>query len=316
MNEIKHRQIRTNGINMHIAEAGEGRLVVLLHGFPELWYSWRHQIPALAAAGFHAVAPDLRGYGQSDAPHEVDAYSMRNMTADVVGILDALEEREAVVVGHDWGSPIAWNAALLYPDRFRAVAALSVPYIPRSPMPPLEMLRQMFKDRFFYMLYFQEEGVAEAEFESDFRRSMLLFMWAASAQAPPGLGLATKPPGSKLFDGVPEPESLPPWLTEEDLDYYAEQFQRSGFRGPLNRYRCMDLDWRELAELAGAVVKQPAIFIAGELDPVATFTAMDAMKQFVPNLKKTVTLPDCGHWTQQEKPQDVNRELIEFLRGL
>lgn len=316
MNEIKHRQIRTNGINMHIAEAGEGPLVVLLHGFPELWYSWRHQIPALAAAGFHAVAPDLRGYGQSDAPHEVDAYSMRNMTADVAGILDALGEREAVVVGHDWGSPIAWNAALLYPDRFRAVAALSVPYIPRSPMPPLEMLRQMFKDRFFYMLYFQEEGVAEAEFESDFRRSMLLFMWAASAQAPPGLGLATKPPGSKLFDGVPEPESLPPWLTEEDLDYYAEQFKRSGFRGPLNRYRCMDLDWRELAELAGAVVKQPAIFIAGELDPVATFTPMDAMKQFVPNLKKTVTLPDCGHWTQQEKPQDVNRELIEFLRGL
>jgi pimeloyl-ACP methyl ester carboxylesterase len=315
LNEIRHRQIRTNGINMHIAEAGMGPLVVLLHGFPELWYSWRHQIPALAASGFHAVAPDIRGYGQTDAPHAIKAYSMREMTADVVGILDALGEREAVVVGHDWGSPIAWNSALLYPHRFRAVAALSVPFIPRGPMPPLEMLRQMFKDRFFYMLYFQEEGVAEAEFESDVRRSMLLFMWAASAQAPRGLGLAGKPPGAKLFAGIPEPESLPPWLTEEDLDYYVQQFKRSGFRGPLNRYRCMDLDWHELAELAGAVVKQPAIFIGGELDPVATFAPMDAMNQYVPNLKKTVMLPDCGHWTQQEKPEDVNRELIEFLRG-
>jgi pimeloyl-ACP methyl ester carboxylesterase len=320
MAEITHRTLQTNGINMHIAEAGEGPLVVLLHGFPELWYSWRHQLPALAAAGYHAVAPDVRGYGESDRPHEIEAYSMKNHIADAVGLLDALDEQTAVIVGHDWGAPMAWNSAVLHPDRYRAVAALSVPYLPRGPMPPTQMFKALFQDNFFYMLYFQQPGVAEEEFEADVRRSMLMFMYGASAEgrSDPNISGAfmNKPKDSKLFDGLSVPENLPRWLRREDLDAYATEFQRTGFRGPLNRYRNMDRDWEELAQLAGATVAQPAIFITGQQDPVGSFVPMDPMKSLVPNLRKTVTIPDCGHWVQQEAPEQVNVELIEFLRAL
>ena len=165
MTEIKHRTIKTNGINMHIAEAGEGPLVLMLHGFPELWYSYRHQIPALAEAGYHAVAPDIRGYGQSDAPQPIEAYAMKEHLADALGILDALGAETAVVVGHDWGAPMAWNSAVLHPERYRAVVGLSVPFLQRSPAPPMQLFKQVFQDNFFYMLYFQEPGVAEKELQ-------------------------------------------------------------------------------------------------------------------------------------------------------
>jgi pimeloyl-ACP methyl ester carboxylesterase len=316
MSDIAHRTIKTNGINMHIAEAGDGPLVVLLHGFPELWYSWRHQLPALAAAGYHAVAPDNRGYGQTDAPYEIEAYSMRQMTADIVGVLDALGEREAVVVGHDWGSPIAWNCALLYPDRFRAVAALSVPFLPRGPMPPLQMFKQMFANNFFYIVYFQEPGVAEAEFEADVRRAMRLFLYMASGEAPENSGPSLRRSGSKLFEGVSDPPESSPWLSEADLNHFVTEFERTGFRGPLNRYRNMDSDWTDLAELAGAKVEQPALFIAGERDAVIKLANPEMMKPSVPNLRQVVMLPGCGHWTQQERPKEVNDELIAFLSSL
>jgi pimeloyl-ACP methyl ester carboxylesterase len=316
MPDVAHRSIHTNSINMHVAEAGDGPLVVLLHGFPETWYSWRHQIPALAAAGYHVVAVDRRGYGQTDAPYEIEAYSMRQNTADIAGLLDALGERESVVIGHDWGSPIAWHCALLYPDRFRAVATLSVPFLPRGPMPPLQMFKQMFANNFFYIVYFQEPGVAEAEFEADVRRSMRLFLYMASGEAPENTSLSIRPKDSKLFDGVPDPTELPSWLTEADLDHFVAEFERTGFRGPLNRYRNMDTDWTDLAELAGARVEQPALFIAGEKDAVIRLANPEMMKPFVPNLRKTVMLPGCGHWTQQERPQEVNDELIAFLNSL
>ena len=183
MSEITHRTVKTNSINMHIAEAGRGPLVLLVHGFPESWYSWRHQLPALAAAGYHAVAPDVRGYGRTDAPEPIEAYSMKNMTADMAGVVDALGEKTAVVVGHDWGAPIAWHSALLYPDRFRAVAGLSVPYTPRAPMPPTQLFKQVFANQFFYILYFQKPGVAEAELQADVRKSMRLFLYMASRGA-------------------------------------------------------------------------------------------------------------------------------------
>ena len=328
MTEISHRTVKANGINIHIAEAGEGPLVLMLHGFPELWYSYRHQLPALAAAGYHAVATDVRGYGQSDCPEAIEAYSMKNLVADAVGILDALGEETAVIVGHDWGAPMAWNSAVLYPDRFRAVVGLSVPFVRRSAFSPTQLLKQIFRDNFFYMLYYQEPGVAEAEFEPDVRRSMEMFMYASSGEA---LGdsvfsatlLSNKPKGSRLFDGVPKPDTLPSWLTEEDLDYYAGQFQNTGFRGGLNRYRCIDLDWQEMPELAEAIVTQPALFIAGEYEGVRrerrdliAFTNPEMMKQFVPNLRKPVILPKCGHWAQQERPAEVNTEIISFLNGL
>lgn len=315
MAEIAHRTIETNGINVHIAEAGEGPFVLLLHGFPESWYSWRHQLPALADAGYHAVAPDIRGYGQSDAPDEIEAYSMKELTADAIGILDALDVETAVVIGHDWGAPMAWNSALLYPERVRAVGGLSVPYMPRSPLPPIQLLTQMFGDNFFYILYFQEPGVAEEELESDVRRSLRMFMFSASGEAPEGAATPAKKKGAKLMDGMPEPETMP-WLTEADLDFYTGEFERTGFRGGLNRYRNMDRDWEELPQLADKKIEQPALFIAGERDPVVRFTSMDAMKELVPNMRVMETLPGCGHWTQQERPTEVNEKLIEFLGGL
>jgi pimeloyl-ACP methyl ester carboxylesterase len=314
MSGITHRTIETNGINTHIAEAGEGPLVLLLHGFPELWYSWRHQLPALAAAGYHAVAPDVRGYGQTDAPAAVESYNMLNHTADAVGVLGALGEKTAVVVGHDWGAPIAWHCALLYPDRFPAVAALSVPHMPRGPAPPLQLMKRMFPNTFFYILYFQEPGVAEEELEADVRKSMRFLLYNVSGDAPRGTGLAQKPKDAKLLDGMPEPTELPSWLREEDLDYYVGEFERTGFRGGLNRYRNMDRDWDELSQLADAKVQQPALFVVGDRDAVLTFTSIDAMKASVPNLRKVLTLPGCGHWTQQERPAEVNGLVIEFLR--
>ena len=315
MTEITHRTVPANGINIHIAEAGEGPPVLLVHGFPELWYSWRYQLPALAEAGFHAVALDVRGYGRSDAPQPIEAYSMRNMTADVVGVLDALGEQQAVVMGHDWGSPIAWNSALLYPDRFRAVVGLSVPFLPRSPAPPTQLFRQVFQDNFFYMLYFQEPGVAEKELEADPRRSLRTFLCAASGDAVPA-GFLGKKKGDLFLTGMPNPETLPAWLTEEDVDYYANEFKRTGFRGGLNRYRNMDRDWDELPELAGAKLQQPALFIGGKKDGVLSFTSVEPMKELVPNLRGIIMIDDCGHWTQQERPAEVNAALVEFLKSL
>lgn len=315
--EITHRTIQTNGINMHIAEAGEGPLVLLLHGFPESWYSWRHQLPALAAAGYHAVAPDQRGYGRTDAPAAIEDYDIRHLTADAAGVLDALGEETGVVVGHDWGAPVAWHCALLYPERFPAVAALSVPYMGRGPLPPLQMMRQVFANQFFYIIYFQTPGVAEAELEADVRRSLRLFLYTASGDLEETDGnFWQKPPDAKFLDGLPEPKRLPPWLTEADLDYFAAEFERTGFRGPLNWYRNFDRNWELTPQLAGAKVGQPAMFIAGEKDGVMRFTSVEPMKQLVPDMRKLVMLPGCGHWTQQERPAEVNAELIAFLKGL
>ena len=318
MPEISHRIVQTNGINMHIAEAGEGSLVLLVHGFPESWYSWRHQLPALADAGYHAVAPDVRGYGRTDAPGPIEAYSMKNMTADMAGLVGALGEREAVIVGHDWGAPIAWTSAILYADRFRAVAGLSVPFLPRGPVPPTRIMEQVFADNFFYILYFQQPGVAEAELEADVRRSMRLFLYAASGDAPREGTFWLKPKDAKFLEGLPEPPALPAWLTQEDLDYFTREFQRTGFRGGLNRYRNMDRDWEELPQLEGAKIQQPALFIAGDRDGVIAMNpgGIEAMKQHVPHLPGVVMLPGAGHWTQQERPDEVNAALINFLKGL
>jgi pimeloyl-ACP methyl ester carboxylesterase len=310
------RTISTNGIRMRIAEQGSGPLVLLLHGFPESWYSWRHQLPALAAAGFHAVAPDQRGYGETEAPPAIDAYDILHLVGDAVGVLDALGAERAVVVGHDWGSPVAWHCALLHPERFRAVAALSVPYVGRSPLPPIEMFRMMAGDHFFYILYFQEPGVAERELESDVRSTMRRFLYAASGDVTEPPDFWQKPKEAKFLDGLPEPKTLPRWLTEADLDYFTAEFSRAGFRGGLNWYRNFDRNWELTPQLAGAKVTQPALFIAGERDGVLAMVPVDAMRELVPNLQRLLLIPGCGHWTQQERPAEVNAALIEFLKGL
>ncbi len=315
---IRQRRVAANGIKLNVAEQGEGPLVLMLHGFPESWYSWRHQFAPLAAAGFHAVAPDMRGYGGSDKPHEISAYNQVEVVADIIGLIPALGAETAVVIGHDWGAPTAWSAAAHHPDRVRAVGALSVPFSPRPEAPPLDLLREAFKGQFFYQLYFQEPGVAEAEFEADIRTALRKFLFLASGQSDPSaLALAAKQPDDDLLSGLPDPEALPPWLTEADLDFYTGEFERSGFRGPLNYYRNHNLTWR-LTEGAPAVIKQPALFAAGERDGVILMAAeaLRRMPERVRNLRANELLPGIGHWTQQEAPEAVNRLLIDFLRSL
>jgi pimeloyl-ACP methyl ester carboxylesterase len=317
MAEITHRTIKTNGIDMHIAEAGDGPLVVLCHGFPESWYSWRHQLPALAAAGYHAVAPDQRGYGQTSRPQAIDQYTQLHMVGDIVGLLDVLGQEQAVIVGHDWGAPVAWNAAAWRPDRFRAVAGLSVPYSVRAPMAPTVMLKSVFGDNFFYILYFQEPGKAEKELEADVRLTMRKFLYSASGDIPASaVNNAPRPKTSVFMETMVNPDKLPAWLTEADLDFFTAEFTRTGFRGGLNWYRNMDRTWELTGPMAGLKVNVPALFITGDRDPVRGFAPHDAIKQAVPNLKDIVLIPGAGHWTQQEKPGETNAALIKFLKSL
>jgi len=311
---------------MHIAECGEGPLVVLCHGFPESWYSWRHQLRALAEAGFHAVAPDMRGYGSTSRPEAIDQYTLLHLVGDIVGLLDALGAEKTVIAGHDWGAPVAWHCALLRPDRFRGAIGLSVPFIPRLPVPPTTFMPQN-DDAIFYQLYFQSPGVAEEELERDVRRSIRSLLYSASGDAPRGESEGTPagavgmvPRRGSFFDHLLNPASLPPWLTEADVDFYVSEFTRTGFRGGLNWYRNMDRSWELLAPFAGAPVTVPALYIAGDRDLVVAFRGMDMiianLSRFVPQLRGTVMLPGCGHWTQQERAHEVNDAMIDFLRRL
>jgi len=323
--EITHRFIESNGLRMHLAEAGQGPLVLLCHGFPESWYSWRHQLVALAQAGYHAVAPDERGYGQTDKPEPIDQYTLLHLVGDMVGLLDALGERTAVIAGHDWGAPVAWHAALLRPDRFRAVIGLSVPFRPRGPMRPTTVMPQT-EDAIFYQLYFQQLGVAEAELERDPRATIRQLLYWASGDCPrtsyaPGQGgVGMVPRGSGLLTAFENPISLPSWLTEADVDFYAAEFTRSGFRGGLNWYRNIDRNWELFSPWAGAKVTVPALYMAGDRDLVVAFKGMDqllpALKQWVPKLADIIMLPGCGHWTQQERPAEVNAAMVGFLKTL
>jgi len=329
--EIKHRIVSTNGIKMHIAEAGTGPSVLMCHGFPESWYSWRHQLIALADAGFHAVAPDMRGYGQTDSPEDMEQFTLLHLVGDIVGLLDALEAPQAAIVGHDWGAPVAWHAALMRPDRFRGVVGLSVPHRPRQAGTerPTSLMPQT-PDAMFYQLYFQQPGVAEAEFERDHRRTVRNLLYGGSGAAretaqPVGgdvdfYATGMVPRGGGLLGTRPDPSALPSWLTEADVDFYAGEFKRVGFRGGLNWYRNIDRNWEFLAPWVGAKVTVPALYMAGDRDLVLSFRGiaqlLPALKQFVPNLQDTIILPGCGHWTQQERPNEVNTAVIKFLRSL
>ncbi|MGH7822782.1 MAG: alpha/beta fold hydrolase, partial [Candidatus Binatia bacterium] len=252
----------------------------------------------------------------TNAPEPIESYDILHLTADAVGVLDALGERTAVVVGHDWGAPVAWHCALLYPDRFRAVAALSVPWVGRAPMPPLEMFRMLAGDAFFYVLYFQEPGVAEAELERDVRDTLRRFLYAASGDLVEPPSFWQKPKDATFLDGLPNPARLPAWLGEGDLDYFTGEFRRTGFRGGLNWYRNFDRNWRLTPDLADRKVEQPALFIAGDRDGVLAMIPPEPMREAVPNLRDLLLLPGCGHWTQQERPAEVNAALTRFLKAL
>lgn len=320
---VTHRFVDVGaGLALHIAESGPdtGPLVVLLHGFPECWYSWRHQLAALAEAGYHVVAPDQRGYGRTGAPPNpaIESYSMLHLVGDVIGLIDALGADRVIVAGHDWGAPVAWNTALLRPDRVSGVIGLSVPYLPRGSEPPVAVLRAVYSDG-FYMCYFQEPGVADAELSADPRATFRRLLFAASGDAGPG-GLPVVPAGGGFLDICPEPAELPGWLTEADIDTYVAEFARAGFTGPLNWYRTIDLSWELMAAWKHAKITAPALYLAGDRDSVVSFTGGDAMlatlREVVPGLRDARLLPGCGHWTQQERPGQVSQAMIEFIASV
>jgi soluble epoxide hydrolase/lipid-phosphate phosphatase len=318
MSQFTHQHVNTNGIRMHVAQTGEGYPIVMCHGFPELWYSWRHQMRALAAAGFRAIAPDQRGYGETDAPQPIESYTQQQLVADIVGMLDALDLAKCVIVGHDWGGAVAWNAALMAPDRIERVVGVNTPFLPRMPLKPTDVMKAMAQGQFHYVLYFQEPGVAEAELERDVRRSLRGFyqpaedlFGALDQSAPPGV---FGPAGGGILDRLPDrPHGN--FLTSEDFEVFVRAFERTGFRGGLNWYRCFDRSWEESAQLEQRV-KQTALMTTAELDPVLRPSMCNGMEAFVPNLRKIVLVKGAGHWTQQEKPEEVNAALLEFLADL
>lgn len=321
---LRHRTEQVNGIDLHAVEVGQGPLVLLVHGFPESWYSWRHQLPALARAGFRAVAIDVRGYGGSSSPPAIEEYRMLRHVADNVALVEALGEDSAVIVGHDWGAPIAWTSAHLRPDVFRAVVGLSVPFTPAGRSRPTEAFAEMGDGEEFYISHFQEPGRAEAEIEDDVRRWLLGMYFTASGEGvvaakkaglPPSMFVA---PGGRMRDRFVLPEDMPSWMDEEDLDFYVAEFGRSGFSGPLNRYRNVDRDWEDLSVFSSRPIEVPALFIGGQLDgPTRIGTkAISRFEQTLPRLHESVILPGCGHWVQQERPDEVNAKLLEFLAAV
>ncbi|MFF1759320.1 alpha/beta fold hydrolase [Streptomyces sp. NPDC058266] len=318
--EATHRLVDGPAGRIHLIEQGTGPLVLLVHGFPETSYSWRRQLPALAAAGYRAVAMDVRGYGRSSKPADPAAYGMLDLVDDNVAVVHALGERSAVLVGHDWGANIAAHSALLRPDVFRAVALLSVPYTPPGGPRPSDIFAGMGGDEEIYVSYFQEPGRAEAEIEPDVRGWLagLYAALSADTMAAPG---APDPHfvarGAAMRDRFPAGR-LPAWLDEAELDVYAGEFERTGLTGGLNRYRNMDRDWEELAAHRGAPVTQPSLFIGGAMDASTTWLAdaIDAYPTTLPGLRASHILDGCGHWIQQERGDDVNRILVEWLAGL
>lgn len=305
-------------MQLRLIEAGDrgAPVVILAHGFPELAYSWRHQIPALAEAGYHVLAPDQRGYGGSSRPGAIEAYNIHELTADLAGLLDDVGAERAVWIGHDWGAAVVWNAPLLHPDRVAAVAALSIPPLPRPQVPPTQAFRTLFGDNFFYILYFQEPGVADAELDADPARTMRRVM-AGRPALDQSAAMRMLAPGPEGFvDRLPEPDGLPDWLSQDELDYYINEFSRTGFTGGLNWYRNFDRNWETTAELADAKIPVPSLFIAGTSDPVLAFTRADRASEVIAGPYRQVMIEGAGHWLQQERPDEVNAALLEFLNGL
>ncbi len=313
------RLVDTNGVRLRVVEAGDrgAPVVILAHGFPELAYSWRHQIPVLAEAGYHVLAPDQRGYGGSSRPEAIEAYGIHQLTGDLVGLLDDVGAQQAAWVGHDWGAMVVWNAPLLHPDRVAAVAALSVPALPRAQVPPTQAFRKRFGENFFYMLHFQEPGVADAELDADPARTMRRMMGGLRASGDAAAAMRMVAPGPEGFvERLPEPDELPDWLSQDELDHYIAEFTRTGFTGGLNWYRNLDRNWETTPELADAKIAVPSLFIAGTADPVLAFTRADRAAEAISGPYRQVMIDGAGHWLQQERPDEVNATLLEFLNGL
>lgn len=318
--EIRHRTTHVNGIDLHVTEAGDptNPTVILSHGFPEGAYSWRHQLPVLAAAGYHVIAPDQRGYGQSSLPKNVSDYGILQLTGDLNALLDEAGKDDAVFVGHDWGALIVWEAARLHPERVRAVVGVSVPAVV-WPAAPTQLFTMVYGDHFFYMLYFQPVGPAENELEADPYDTMRKVLWGASGEGfvvPTDLAPME---GTGFLTNMPEPPPLPwSWCTEADLQHYADDFRRSGFFGPVSYYRNLDANYEVVKHLGLDAVTMPSFFIGGTKDPVLVMdaTGLDRMRNELPDYRGAALIEGAGHWTQQEKPGEFNDALLGFLRTL
>jgi pimeloyl-ACP methyl ester carboxylesterase len=311
------KRVATNGIELSVIDEGDGFPVLLCHGFPELSYSWRHQIEPLVAAGHRVIVPDQRGYGRSDRPSEITDYDIVHLRGDLLGLLDDIGAERAVFVGHDWGSIVVWSMALRHPERVAGVVGMSVPFVPRPPMPPIAMMRAAFGDTFFYMVYFQEPGVADVELAQDTRETMTRFLAGVGSDDPDAAARMFAPYGEMgMVPRLPKPNGLPAWLTQAELDHYIEEFEHCGFFGPVSWYRNMDRNWELDADLADRHVTVPSLFITGSNDPVRMMAPEAAMDGWLDDHRGSHIVDGAGHWVQQEKPDEVNAALLAFLDSL
>jgi pimeloyl-ACP methyl ester carboxylesterase len=326
--EPTHSRIATNGVELDVYEAGDpaNPTIVLSHGFPELAYSWRHQVVPLAEAGYHVIAPNQRGYGHSTAPTDITEYGIDHLTGDLFGLLDHFGKDDAIFVGHDWGSMVVWESARLRPERVKAVVGVSVPCVD-WPGPPTQLMRMVYGDRFFYILYFQQVGPPEAELGADARRTMSMVLYGASGEAVAGREMPTELPpmeGTGFLTQMNEPPALPymgpegPWLTVADLDLYSGEFAHSGFFGPVSWYRNFDRNFEIVGGLGPDRIAMPSYFITGDVDVVRMMdpTGPERMRASLPDYRGETIIPGAGHWVQQETPEAFNDALLGFLRSL
>jgi pimeloyl-ACP methyl ester carboxylesterase len=344
MGERQHRLVDVNGVRLHVVEEGEGPLVILVHGFPELWYSWRFQMPVIAQAGYRVVAIDQRGYGRSSKFWDPDAYRIHPLVADLVGLVTALGEKQAILIGHDWGAPVVWTAAWLHPEVFTGVMGMSVPFagrgligLPGNPFgerSPHEVhLALSGPDQDFYQVYFSTLGPIIAEIESDLRGWVRDLTWTASGAALSGAGIDFDagdpielirgsafciPPGARMCERFMTPDKMPAWFTDKDLDVYADALERGGLSGPLSFYRNLENGWNDLAPMQGKPMVVPAMFLGGEYD-VGTWWGREALarvSEVIPNWLGARIVKGSGHWVQQEYPEETNAAILDFLRAL
>ncbi len=299
---------------------GTGPVILCVHGWPEHSSSWRHQSAYFADKGYTVAAMDVRGYGDSANPKEIGPYSLKHLAADAAAVIDAISADPVILFGHDWGAPITYMTALLHSEKVRAVAGMSVPYMPQSEVSMLDLMKSVYAGKFFYMVYFQDVGVPEAEFGEDPRAALRKIYYSISGEGAQAPGFNDKPADAKMLDGLIDPDPFPAWLSDEELDTYVEAFAKSGFHGPFNRYRALDLDHAELAEFRGVPLTLPTCFIGGEHDPVRSFVpGVDSFSMAgmaCTDFRGATIVEGAGHWVQQEAPDATNAALEAFLSGL
>ena len=317
---FKNKTYELNDVKIYAIEQGEGPLVIMVHGWPESWYSWRHQIQPIADMGYKVIAIDVRGYGNSSKPLEIEKYDMLSLIGDLIKIIQKEKSKKAILIGHDWGAPICWNTAALHPDKVKAVIGLSVPHAKRGKISNIELWRQLYKEKFFYQLYFQKEGVAEKELEKDIAKSLRKIYFSGSGEGRDARVRTNPDKNSSFLDGLIDPKPFPKWLSQKDLNFYVKQFEKSGFRGPINRYRNQDRDWKNIPELSNLTIEVPSFFIGGGKDAIRKFIkdydAYENPGKYCNNFYGKLIIDDVGHWVQQEAPEKTTQGILNFLNKL